>query len=194
MLTYLEHEALLGGYEAEDEAAERIAAVYGHLAELLGTRAENVALVENATVGFSQALSAFAFEPGDRIVTTRSDYPSNQTMYRSLAERLGVGEAVRYALEVGEAGFTRARALAARIRERIAELPGYLLRDPFREGRELSAIVTVESLGGSAEDLQLALRKRRINTSVSRRRERLFDPEAPGATSVLRISPHYYNS
>jgi len=34
-----------------------------------------MAIVENATVAFSQALSAFDFRPGDRIVTTRADYP-----------------------------------------------------------------------------------------------------------------------
>src|SRR5207302_1618264 len=41
-------------------------------------------------VAFSQALSAFDFHPGDRIVTTRADYPSNQLMYLSLARRCGV--------------------------------------------------------------------------------------------------------
>src|SRR5207237_1192127 len=53
-----------------------------------------VALVENATVGFAQALSALDFRAGDRIVTTRADYPSNQLMYLSLARRVGV-ETVR---------------------------------------------------------------------------------------------------
>jgi len=53
-----------------------------------------VAIVENATVAFSQAVSAFDFRPGDRIVTTRADYPSNQLTYLSLARRAGV-ETVR---------------------------------------------------------------------------------------------------
>src|SRR5207237_324924 len=39
---------------------------------------------------FSQGLSAFDFHPGDRIVTTRAEYPSNQLMYLSLARRCGV--------------------------------------------------------------------------------------------------------
>jgi len=45
-------------------------------------------------VAFSQAMSAFDFRPGDRIVTTRADYPSNQLTYLSLARRAGV-ETVR---------------------------------------------------------------------------------------------------
>ncbi|HEV7519091.1 MAG TPA: aminotransferase, partial [Thermoanaerobaculia bacterium] len=53
VLGHIRREAELGGYEAADLMEERIAAVYGDVAALLGCRAENVALVENATVGFS---------------------------------------------------------------------------------------------------------------------------------------------
>jgi selenocysteine lyase/cysteine desulfurase len=90
VLDHVRREAELGGYEAADVMEERIAAVYGDVAALLGCRAENVALVENATVGFSQALSAFTFKPGDRLVTTVSDYPSNRLMYAALVERSGI--------------------------------------------------------------------------------------------------------
>jgi selenocysteine lyase/cysteine desulfurase len=47
-------------------------------------------VVENATVAFAQALSAFDFAPGDVILTTTNDYISNQLMYLSLARRAGV--------------------------------------------------------------------------------------------------------
>jgi selenocysteine lyase/cysteine desulfurase len=87
---YLRHEAEVGGYEAEDEAAGRVAEAYGHLARLLGCAPHNVALVENATVAVSQALSAFDFAPGDVLVTTRNDYTSNQLMYLALARRRGL--------------------------------------------------------------------------------------------------------
>src|SRR5260370_42127838 len=89
-----EREATIGGYEAADEAAARVGDIYESVARLLGAAARNVALVENATVGFARALSAFDFSPGDRIVTTRADYVSNQLMYLSLARRAGV-ETVR---------------------------------------------------------------------------------------------------
>jgi selenocysteine lyase/cysteine desulfurase len=90
VLDHLRREAELGGYEAAEAVEEEIAAVYGDVAALLGARAENVALVENATVAFSQALSAFDFRPGDLLVTTESDYPSNRIMYAALAERRGI--------------------------------------------------------------------------------------------------------
>lgn len=87
---HLAREARLGGYEAEDDARGRIEGVYDALGALLGAAGRNIAIVENATVAFSQALSAYDFEPGDVLLTTRNDYASNQIMYLSLAERRGV--------------------------------------------------------------------------------------------------------
>jgi selenocysteine lyase/cysteine desulfurase len=87
---HIDLEAEIGGYEAEDAVAERVEETYGLVGALFGARAENVALVENATVAVAQALSAFDFQPGDVLVTTHHDYTSNQLMYLALAERLGV--------------------------------------------------------------------------------------------------------
>ncbi len=91
---HLEREAAVGGYEAADEAESDLQETYELLGRLVGATARNVAIVENATVAFNQAVSAFDFRPGDRIVTTRTDYPSNQLVYLSLAHRAGV-ETVR---------------------------------------------------------------------------------------------------
>src|SRR2546425_4428586 len=81
-----------------------------------------MAIVENATVAFSQAMSAFDFQPGDRIVTTRADYPSNQLTYLSLARRAGV-ETVR-ADDLPEGGVDPAsvRRLAHHPRTRLVAL------------------------------------------------------------------------
>jgi selenocysteine lyase/cysteine desulfurase len=46
---------------------------------LVGGAARNIAIVENATVAFAQALSAFDFEAGDMILTTHNDYVSNRS-------------------------------------------------------------------------------------------------------------------
>jgi selenocysteine lyase/cysteine desulfurase len=115
-------EAEIGGYEAAEVEAERIDAVYGHLGRLLGCAPDNVALVENATVAVSLALSAFDFEPGDLLVTTRHDYSSNQIMYLALAERRGIE--VRHAAELPEGGVDpeSLRRLAADPRCRLVSL------------------------------------------------------------------------
>jgi selenocysteine lyase/cysteine desulfurase len=80
----------MGGYEAADAASAQIAETYEAVASLIGAQARNIAVVENATVAIAQALSAFDFASGDVILTTRSDYISNQLMYLSLAKRCGV--------------------------------------------------------------------------------------------------------
>ena len=118
---HLELEVRLGGYEAADAARDRIDAVYEEVAALLGgdAAARNVALVENATVAFAQALSAYDFEPGDVILTTRNDYASNQLMYLSLAERRGV-EVVR--AEDGAEGGVDPDSVRALIEERAPAL------------------------------------------------------------------------
>ncbi len=87
---HLRLEAEIGGYEAADAVREAIDAVYGSLALLTGSEPRCVAVVENATAAFAQALSAIPFEAGDVILTTRADYTSNQIMYLSLRDRFGV--------------------------------------------------------------------------------------------------------
>jgi len=338
---FLEREAAIGGYEAADEAEPRVRETYELLGRLVGAAARNVAIVENATVAFSQAVSAFDFRPGDRIVTTRADYPSNQLTYLSLARRAGVetvraddlpeggvdpaslrrlaghprtrlvalswvptnsglvqdagavgevcaelgvpylidacqavgqlavdvaalrcdflagtarkflrgprgigflyvsdrmlergafplfldmrgadwtdpdafrladgarrfenwefayalvaglGAATRYALAVGSGGRERARRLAALLRPRLAEIPGVRVLD---RGREQCAIVTVDVAGRDAADLELRLRQRGINTSSADRKSGVLDMDDKRASTVLRFSPHYYNT
>lgn len=339
---YLARETELGGYELEHEAAGEIAGTYQALATLLNTEPRNVAVVENATVAFAQALSAFDFAPGDVIVTTENDYISNQLAYLSLAQRQGVvveraadlptggvdpesvkhllngtrvrllavtwvptnsglvqpveelgriaraagipylidacqavgqlpidvkklncdylsatgrkflrgprgtgflyvsdlmlranayplfvdmrgarwtdtdrfelspdarrfenweysyalvaglGAAARYALDVGiERGGGRARALAATLRGLLAEVPGCRVLD---EGRELAAIVTVEVPGWAGPDVVTALRRQGINTSSTLKEHAVIDMGRKRASSVVRLSPHYYNT
>ena len=341
VVSHLARESEIGAYEAADEAAERLQGTYDAVAALIGARARNIAVVENSTVAFAQALQAFDFRPGDVIVTSRADYVSNQLMYLSLGRRLGVqirraadlpeggidpesvgplladgrcrlvtvswiptnsglvqaagavgavcraagvpylidacqavgqvaidvaalecdylaatarkflrgprgigflyvsdralergdhpllvdmrgaewtdvdqfrlfdgarrfenwefshalvlglGAAVRYAADVGPAGMARARALAQQLRERLAAIPGVR---PMDRGRERGAIVTVATDGREPADLKRRLRERRINTSVSDRDDAVIDMDEKRVTSVLRFSPHYYNT
>src|SRR6266705_3781528 len=338
---HLEREAAIGGYEAAEEAAGRVGEPFELVRRLVGAAAKNIAIVENATVAFNQAVSAFDFRPGDRIVTTRADYPSNQLMYLSLAQRAGVetvraddlpeggvdpesvrrlardprtrlvalswvptnsglvqdaravggvcaelgvpyvvdacqtvgqmavdvnalrcdflaatgrkflrgprgigflyvsdrmlergafplfldmrgadwtdpdafqladgarrfenwefayalvagvGAAARYALAVGAGGRERAHRLAALLRQLLAEIPRVRVLD---RGRERCAIVSLDVAGRDAADLKLRLRQRGINASSADRMSGVLDMDDKGARSVLRFSPHYYNT
>src|SRR5437764_6562577 len=119
---HLEREAAIGGYEAEDEAEPTVRETYELLGRVVGAAARNMAIVENATVAFSQAMSAFDFRPGDRIVTTRADYPSNQLTYLSLARRAGVGTVRADDLPEGGVDPASVRQLARHARTRLVAL------------------------------------------------------------------------
>jgi selenocysteine lyase/cysteine desulfurase len=342
MAAHLDLEAQIGGYEAADLQAREIERGYGDIAALLATDARNVAIVANATAGFIQAVSSFDFAPGEVIITSRSDYTSNQIQYLALQERrgvsvihaadlpeggidpdsvrdllehhacrlvavswvptnsglvqdveavgtvcsdfdvpylidacqavgqipidvqkldcdylsvtartflrgprgigflyasdralargdyplfvdmrgarwvkagefaidptarrfedwefpyalvLGLGEAVRYALEVGVGvAQTRAWNLAAYARSQLGSIPGLRL---FDRGRKQCAIVTAALTGWTGGELVAELAKLGINTSASLREYGILDFDAKGVDSVVRISPHYYNT
>jgi selenocysteine lyase/cysteine desulfurase len=87
---HLNLEEQLGGYEAAEDQRPAIQNAYENVARLLGAKARNIALVQNSTIAFAQAISAFDFTPGDVVLTSRADYASNQIMYLSLARRRGI--------------------------------------------------------------------------------------------------------
>ncbi len=340
--SHLDREVALGGYEAAAAAAAEIEAAYADVARLLGAAPRNVAFVENATVAFSQALSALDPGPGDVILTSRNDYVSNQLAYLSLARRrgvevvraddlpeggvdpqsvrerigerrptlvaltwvptnsglvqdaeavgvaceeagvpylldacqavgqipidvdrlrcdflsatsrkflrgprgsgflfvsdrtldagmhpllpdlrgatwtgedrlelapdarrfenwefawalvLGTGAAARYALDVDvEEGGRRAAELAARFRAAVADSDSVRVLD---RGAALCAIATVAVAGRDAGDLVTELREWGINTSSADRTAAVLDMDDKGASSIVRVSPHYYNT
>lgn len=86
---HLQLEAEIGGYEAAAREEETIAHVYTATAALLGAQADEIAIVENATRAWDMAFYAFDFKPGDRILTSESEYASNYLAYLQVAERTG---------------------------------------------------------------------------------------------------------
>lgn len=90
MVEHLRLEAAIGGYEAADREQGAIASTYTNLAELIGGRADEVALFDNATHAWNAAFYSLSFKPGDRILTGRAEYGSNVLAYLQLAERTGV--------------------------------------------------------------------------------------------------------
>ena len=120
--THLQLEADLGGYEAADARSDALHQVYVALARLLGAEPKNVALTQNSTLAFAQALSALDPGPGDLLLTSQADYASNQIMYLSLARRRGV-EIVR-APDAPEGGIDpeAVRAMVARRRPALVAL------------------------------------------------------------------------
>lgn len=89
MADYLEREALIGGYEAAEEATAQIGDVYASLAELIGASPEQIALFDNSTHAWNAAFYSVPLRAGDRILTGRSEYGSSVLAYLQTAQRTG---------------------------------------------------------------------------------------------------------
>lgn len=89
MTDHLHREAQIGGYEAADETADEIAAVYESLAELVGASPPQIALFDNSTHAWNAAFYSVPLRAGDRILTGRNEYGSNVLAYLQIAQRTG---------------------------------------------------------------------------------------------------------
>jgi selenocysteine lyase/cysteine desulfurase len=89
VVDYLRHEALVGGYEAAAEAADRLDAVYASAARLVGGEPDDIAITDNATRSWQAVFYALPFETGDRILTSRAEYASNAIAFLQVAKRTG---------------------------------------------------------------------------------------------------------
>jgi selenocysteine lyase/cysteine desulfurase len=87
---HLQLEAAVGGYEAARVRNDRIEAVYDSVARLINCSPAEIAIVENATVGWMMAFYSIPFQRGDRILTAEAEYASNYLAYLQIAREKGV--------------------------------------------------------------------------------------------------------
>jgi selenocysteine lyase/cysteine desulfurase len=105
---------------------------------------------------------------------------------------LGSAAAVRYARDVGiEAIARRTPALAARLRDGLALIPGVRVLD---RGPDPAALVTFEIAGWQPQAFKAAMDGRGINSALSFREFAQFDFGDKDVDWCLRLSPHYYNT
>ncbi len=117
--TQIEHlrlEAACGGYESARRREPEIEAVYASVARLINCDPGEVAIVENASVGWMMAFYSIDFKRGDRILTAEAEYASNYLAYLQLAEQRGV---VVEAIPSSADGEVDIEALKAKIDERV---------------------------------------------------------------------------
>jgi cysteine desulfurase/selenocysteine lyase len=116
MTDYLRREAEIGGYEAAYEASQSLSGVYDSVARLIGASRDEIALVENATVGWQMAFYSQPFQPGDRILTARAEYAANYVAFLQVAKRTG---AVIEVIPDDEYGVLDTQALERMIDNRV---------------------------------------------------------------------------
>jgi selenocysteine lyase/cysteine desulfurase len=111
---------------------------------------------------------------------------------KNRALMLGLGAAVKYALDLG-LGPIRERIgyLAGSLRSKLAAIPGVTVHD---KGDRLSGIVTFTVAGVEAEKVTSMLREKKINVSVGRAASTLLYMNRHHLTTIVRASVHYYNT
>jgi cysteine desulfurase / selenocysteine lyase len=87
---YLVEESRHGGYEVAGVHADELRSVYDTIAELIGANRSEIAITDSATRAWDTAFQAMHFRPGDRILTTASEYASNVIAFLQASDRVGV--------------------------------------------------------------------------------------------------------
>jgi selenocysteine lyase/cysteine desulfurase len=116
VVEHLHREAEIGGYEAAAEREDRWEHAYDAVAELIGARRDEIAVIENATRAWDMAFYAFPFKEGDRILTGHAEYASNWIALRQVAAKTG---AVIEVVPDDEHGQIDVAALERMIDERV---------------------------------------------------------------------------
>ena len=116
VVEHLQREAEIGGYEAAAERKDGWEHTYDALATLIGADRDEIAVVENATRAWDMAFYAFAFQPGDRILTGRAEYASNWIALKQVTDRTGASIEV---VPDDESGQIDVAALTRLIDERV---------------------------------------------------------------------------
>lgn len=110
----------------------------------------------------------------------------------NFAGKLGLAEAIRYALEQDDtACWNRIQELAGLLRERLGDMDGITVKDP---GLEKCGIVSFDSRGKPIDQIRDKLRKRKINISVTGGNSTLLDSQDRNLDRLGRASVHYYNT
>ncbi len=110
----------------------------------------------------------------------------------SVATHLGLGVAIDHALALGvDAIAARVGGLGERLRGQLVGIDGVQVHDG---GARRSGIVTFTAPSTTPRDVAATASAAGINVSVSESTNARLDMTGPNPTSVVRASPHYYNT
>jgi selenocysteine lyase/cysteine desulfurase len=87
VVDHLRREEQIGGYEAAEEAADRLEGVYSSVARLIGAGPNEIALAESGSRAWAMAVYSLPFVPRTRLLIGRTEYSGNVIALRQLARR-----------------------------------------------------------------------------------------------------------
>ncbi len=124
--------------------------------------------------------------------TVRSDAQRFEWWEKDYAALLGLGAAVDYSLGLGmDAIRKRIDYLACEMRRMLTEISGIEVLD---RGIEKSGIITFNHERVEAAEIVAGLKNSGINISMGTPQYSQVDYMAHGVTSMVRVSPHVYNT
>jgi cysteine desulfurase/selenocysteine lyase len=117
---YMEEEALNGAYETELKYQPEINKIYDSIARLINVTPAEIALVENASVGWCIAFYGIDFKPGDEVLVSELEYATNMIGFLNARDLYGISIVVipndeqgNFSLELLEAAINRRSKLIA---------------------------------------------------------------------------------
>ena len=133
---------------------------------------------------------------GPQSYRMRADARRFEQFESSVACRLGLGTAVRYALDLGvESIAARLNLLSGLLRQGLAAIPGVTVQDlGWQQGAPQCGIVTFTHERRNADPVAERLAEQRIVVRTSPRSSTLLDMQARQLDAVVRASVHYYNT
>jgi cysteine desulfurase/selenocysteine lyase len=124
--------------------------------------------------------------------TVRSDARKYESFECAVAARIGLGVAVRYAMDVGVSNISeRVRSLAADLRRRLGAIGAVEVLD---RGPDLCGLVGFRLQAWRCSDVRDRLRGLGIHTWVVEASATRLDLEPRDVRELVRASVHYYNT
>ncbi len=90
VIKYLQEEAVFGGYETEVKYSKQLDNVYALIAQLINADANEIAIVESASMGWWIAFNGVGLQKGDVIITCEMEYVTNILGFLHAKKELGV--------------------------------------------------------------------------------------------------------
>ena len=167
VVEYTQLEARVGGYEAFEQSSESLNSIYDLIADLIGCQSKEIAILENATVGWCHAFYALPLSAGDRILTCEAEYAVNYVAFLQRKKRDGI---VIDIVPSDENGVIDISALEKMIDDDVALIA-------------TTWLLTNGGLVNLAKEI-----------GVSEPSSTRLDAETRGLPILLRAAPHYYNT